>query len=218
MTSSTWFLFALLASLNLLKDTHLFCSADPTDGFTAMPLSERNFDMQWPYNLNLNDRYSYVDGVRRLWVYSTDKPFKPSTTTKPRTEIRIRIHHTTDAATILMLMFVDGQLKFYHSTLVESNIYGRLKGNGPNTFYFKCGVYAQRDEAQYMESRWVGINVVHDVDTNKIAMFVDGVQKLETDGNGPNAFYFKSAVYGQIDETHYMGSRWRDIRVLKKDS
>ncbi|XP_020246280.1 citrate-binding protein-like [Asparagus officinalis] len=217
MTSFTWFLFTLLASLNLLKDTHLFCSADPTDGFTAMPLSERNFDMQWPYNLNLNDRYSYVDGVRRLWVYSTDKPFKPSTTTKPRTEIRIRgydyssgvwqfegygfvpngtsgtaimqIHRTTHAATVLMLMVVDGQLKFYHSTLVESNIY----------------------------DRWMRLNVIHDVDANKITVFIDGVKKLQIEGNGPNTFYFKCGVYAQRDEAHYMESRWRDIRVLKKN-
>jgi len=86
-----WLLFAFLASFSLLKDTHLFCNGHPTYGFTAVPLTERNFDKQWPYNLKLSDRYSFIDGVRRFWVYSTDKPFKPSTTTKPRTEIRIRV-------------------------------------------------------------------------------------------------------------------------------
>ncbi|XP_020246271.1 citrate-binding protein-like [Asparagus officinalis] len=217
MAPFTGLLFAFLASLSMLKDTHLFCSADPTDGFTDMPLTEYNFEMQWPYNLNLSDRYSNTDGVRRLWVYSTDKPFNPTTTTKPRTEIRIRgydyssgvwqfegygfvpngtsgtsivqIHRTTYPATVLMLMVVDGQLKFYHRTLVEPNIY----------------------------DRWMRVNVIHDVDSNKITVFVNDVQKLEIEGNGPNAFYFKCGVYGQTDETYYMESMWRDIRVLKKD-
>jgi len=91
MASFTLFLFAFLASFSLLKHARIFCIGDPTDGFTAVPLSERNFHMQWPYNLKLSDRYSYHDGVRKLWVYSTDKPFNSGTTTKPRTEIRIRV-------------------------------------------------------------------------------------------------------------------------------
>ncbi|CAL5414726.1 unnamed protein product [Camellia sinensis] len=31
----------------------LFCSADPTDGFTLMPLTEKNFGLQKPYNVPL---------------------------------------------------------------------------------------------------------------------------------------------------------------------
>jgi len=63
----------------------------------------------------------------------------------------------------------------------------------------------------------MSINVIHDVDANKITMFVNGVQKLELEGNGPNTFYFKCGVYAQIDETNSMESRWRDIIVLKKN-
>ena len=100
-----------------------------------------------------------------------------------------QIHRTTGAATVLMLMAVNGQLKFYHRAVVEPNIY----------------------------DRWMRINVIHDVDANKMTVFIDGVQKLELEGNGPNTFYFKCRVYGQIDETSYMESRWRDIRVLRKD-
>ena len=61
------------------------------------------------------------------------------------------------------------------------------------------------------------MNVMHDVDAKKITVFVDGVQKLELECNGPNTFYFKCGVYAQIDETNSMESRWRDIIVLKKD-
>ena len=132
--------------------------------------------------LSLAQGYDYSSSVWQFEGYG----FVPNGTSGVSI---VQIHRTTGAATVLMLMVVDGQLKFYHSTLVESNIY----------------------------DRWMRINVIHNVDANKITVFVDGVQKLEMEGNGPNAFYFKCGVYAQRDEAHYMESRWRDIRVLKKD-
>ncbi|KAK8966932.1 Citrate-binding protein [Platanthera guangdongensis] len=75
----------------LLKESVLLCSADPTDGFRHIPLIESNFLLQKPYNLASADRYSYSNGVRRLWVFSTDKPFKSGSSTDPRTEIRIKL-------------------------------------------------------------------------------------------------------------------------------
>lgn len=60
-------------------------------GFTEVPLSEDNFVKQRPYNVPLNERYSFDNGVRRLWVYSSDKPFKKGSETEPRTEIRMSV-------------------------------------------------------------------------------------------------------------------------------
>lgn len=64
---------------------------DPTDGFTSLPLSQSNFILHKPYDVSENQRYSYVDGVHKLWVYSTDSPFSQGSDTLPRTEIRIRV-------------------------------------------------------------------------------------------------------------------------------
>ncbi|XP_010912570.2 citrate-binding protein-like [Elaeis guineensis] len=197
MATSFWFLLAFLASLCLLMDGHLFCDADPTDGFTAVQLTEHNFEIQKPYNIPLDDRYGYNNGVHRMWVCSTDKPLRADSTTKPRTEIRIRgydyssgvwqfegygfvpngttgtsimqIHRLDGPATVLMLKVYDDQLKFYSQKLVESNIY----------------------------NRWMRVNVIHDVDANKLTVFIDGVQKLEVEGNGHSTFDFKSGVYTQ---------------------
>ncbi|KAK6938260.1 Alginate lyase 2 [Dillenia turbinata] len=66
------------------------CNADPTDGFTSIPLKEWNFELQKPNDKPLNERYSYENGLRILWVYSDDKPHQRGSKTKPRTEIRIR--------------------------------------------------------------------------------------------------------------------------------
>lgn len=74
----------------------LFCfsegwRADPTYGFTVVPLTEWNFELQKPYDVPLEERYSYENGVRKLWVYADDKPHDPNSLTQPRTEVRIRV-------------------------------------------------------------------------------------------------------------------------------
>ena len=102
----------------------------------------------------------------------------------------MQIHRFSGPATVLMLKVYDGQLKFYTRAVVESNIY----------------------------DRWMRINVIHDVDANKLTVFINGVQKFETDGNGQGSFDFKCGVYTQTEPSHYMESRWKNIRVLKKDA
>jgi len=82
--------FVVLVSSHYSK-SNLFCSADPTDGFTEVPLTDANFELQKPYNIPLDERYSFVDGLRKLWVYADDKPHDPSSHTQPRTEVRIKV-------------------------------------------------------------------------------------------------------------------------------
>ena len=85
-------LIVVMILLGFLKDQYHFCNAaDPTDGFTLVPLKPQNFKLDKPYNEPLKNRYSYKDGVRRFWIYNRDKPFKPSSTTRPRTEVRIDV-------------------------------------------------------------------------------------------------------------------------------
>ncbi|CAL5348593.1 unnamed protein product [Camellia sinensis] len=60
------------------------CQLDPTDGFTNIPLTESNFKLQKPYDMSLEQRYSFQNGVHCLWLYADDKP-----PTQLRTEIRI---------------------------------------------------------------------------------------------------------------------------------
>ncbi|PKU70324.1 Citrate-binding protein [Dendrobium catenatum] len=209
--------FLILLSL-LLNESLLLCNADPTDGFTRLPLTDANFELQKPYNIPLAKRYSYVNGVHRMFVYSTDKPFKAGSPTDPRTEIRIKGYdyssgiwqfegyvyvpngtsgtsimqiHRSDGkkpATNLMLMVFKGDLRYYAGTVVEPNIY----------------------------NRWVRVNVIHDVDANKVTTFINGVQKLKVGGKGPSHFYFKCGVYAQNGESHYMEARWRDIKIYRK--
>ena len=81
--------FLVLATLFLTLLRAL--KADPTDGFSYVKLSEANFQVQKPYDVSVNQRYSYIGGEHRLWVYKTDKPYSQTSNTKPRTEIRITV-------------------------------------------------------------------------------------------------------------------------------
>ncbi|KAK9903641.1 hypothetical protein M0R45_001064 [Rubus argutus] len=169
-----------LLLLSFFKDHHL-CSADPTDGFTLVPLTEDNFKLQKPYNEPLDDRYSYKDGVRSFWIYNNDKPFKAESTTRPRSELRIsghdyssgiwqfegyayvpsgtsgvtivQIHGATEGATSL-------QLRMEIIVFIDGVQKFVVKDQGPGDLYFKCGVYAAPfNSSHYMESRWKEIKL-----------------------------------------------------------
>uniref|UniRef100_A0A2N9HRB6 Alginate lyase 2 domain-containing protein n=1 Tax=Fagus sylvatica TaxID=28930 RepID=A0A2N9HRB6_FAGSY len=69
------------------------CASQPfnlTDGFLSLPLNQSNFDIQSPYDVPEDQRHSFIDGVHKLWVHSTDKPHSLISKTHPRTEIRIQ--------------------------------------------------------------------------------------------------------------------------------
>lgn len=190
---------------------------DPTAGFTAVSLSEGNFQLQKPYNMPASARYSFDGTVRRMWVLSSDEPFKPDSDTRPRTEMRMagydyssgvwqfegsvyvpsgttgvslmQVFGGGDTATTLMLHVYDGSLQYYNQRPVEDNIY----------------------------NRWLRVNVIHDVGASRLTVFVDGDLKLTVDGKGGDSHYFKFGVYTQRGASSRMEARWKNVRILKKD-
>uniref|UniRef100_A0A0D9XXC5 Alginate lyase 2 domain-containing protein n=1 Tax=Leersia perrieri TaxID=77586 RepID=A0A0D9XXC5_9ORYZ len=217
MASSSWCL--LVACLLLLSTASSpATAADPTDGFTAVKLDESNFVLQKPYDVQGSSRYSFDGTVRRLWVFSSDKPHTPQSNTSPRTEIRMtgydyssgvwqfeaygyvpsgttgvsimQVFGGGETATTLMLHVYNGALRYYDRQVVESNIY----------------------------DRWFRLNVIHDVDRSELVVFVDGRERLRVAGRGGDQHYFKFGVYAQRQPSGRMESRWRGVRILKKNN
>ena len=54
--------------------TELHFATSPTEGFISLPLNQSNFVILRPYDVPEDQRYSRINGVHKLWVYSTDKP------------------------------------------------------------------------------------------------------------------------------------------------
>ncbi|CDP12835.1 unnamed protein product [Coffea canephora] len=210
MTTFLFFTTLILTLLRALK-------ADPTDGFSPVSLSTANFQVQKPYDVPVNQRYSYVGGVHKLWVYKTDKPFSAGSTTKPRTEVRItgydytsgvwqfegnvyvpsgttgvsvmQVFGASTQATTAMLRVYNPSLTYYRSPVIIPNVY----------------------------NKWYRVNVIHDTGAGRVRVYIDGVLKHETNDNGPATHYFKFGVYTQDNPSDYMESRWSGIRVLKKN-
>lgn len=90
----------LLFVSSMWEPLHL-CGADPTDGFARVPLTEENFVLQKPYDVPLQDRYK--NGLRRFWVYNNDKPFKPDSPTRPRTEVLITVSSFSLSTSIFVI-------------------------------------------------------------------------------------------------------------------
>ncbi|XP_027339236.1 citrate-binding protein-like [Abrus precatorius] len=191
-------------------------AVDPTQGFTPLPLDNSNFVVQKPYDVPVNKRYSFINGVHKLWVYSTDKPHTPTSNTEPRTEIRIsgydytsgvwqfegygyvpsgttgvcimQVFGGSSSATSLQLRIYDGSLTSYRSPVLARNIY----------------------------DRWFRVNVIHDVGASNVKVYIDGELKYDGADHGPDTHYFKFGVYTQNDPSNYMESRWKDIKIFKK--
>nr|XP_027076863.1 citrate-binding protein-like [Coffea arabica] len=193
------------------------CSIDPTDGFVELPFNTSFYHIQKPFDLPVDQRYSFVDGVHKLWVYSTDNPLSRNSPTMPRTEIMINGYNYSSGvwqfegygfvpngtsgvcimqvfgaspphASTLMLRVYNGSLTYYRANVLVPNVY----------------------------DRWFRVNVIHDVAASKLKVYIDGVSTFEAAGRGGNSHHFKCGVYSQIGDSYYMESRWKGIKVLKQ--
>ncbi|OMP06539.1 Concanavalin A-like lectin/glucanases superfamily [Corchorus capsularis] len=190
---------------------------DLTKGFISLPLNRTYYHIQRPYDVPEAQRYSFIDGIHRCWVYSTDKPHTPTSKTKPRTEIAMHGYNYSSGvwqfegywyvpqgtsgfcimqvfgaspprATTLMLRVYNGSLTYYKGPVLVRDIY----------------------------DKWFKLNVIHDVDAAKLKVYIDGDLKLEADGHGGTSHAFKCGVYAQDNDSYYMESRWKNIKVLRK--
>ncbi|GLT70426.1 hypothetical protein SLA2020_425070 [Shorea laevis] len=195
---------------------------DPTEGFRSLPLNQSNFVIQKPYDIPLDQRYKFSNGVRKLWVYSTDKPYSSHSKSKPRTEIRIQgydystgvwqfegyvyVPHGTSGVSIMQVFIGSGQQKGASAVMLK---------------VYNGSLYYNRNHAQlvpYIYDRWFRLNVIHDVVASKVQVFIDGVLKYDERRReaGVCRYYFQCGVYAQDHESHYMESCWKDIKILKK--
>ncbi|XVF61817.1 hypothetical protein PTKIN_Ptkin08bG0161200 [Pterospermum kingtungense] len=216
--------FLVLFSLLCVSLSHLIAfqanaQQDPTTGFTAVSLSRSNFVLQKPYDKSPSERYSFNNGEHRLWVFANDKPYSPSSTTKPRTEIRIGGYD-----------YSSGVWQFEGQAYVPSGTSGtsimQIFGGSPSTrsttimlrvYSGSLTVYRDPVVLQNMYNRWFKVNVIHDVGASNVKVYIDGVLRYQGSDAGGNNHYFKFGVYAQNGESNYMESRWRGIRVLRRN-
>ncbi|KAA8530990.1 hypothetical protein F0562_005720 [Nyssa sinensis] len=190
---------------------------DPTEGFISLPLNQSNLVIQRPYDVPEDQRYSFVDGVHKLWVFRTDKPHTPTSKTGPRTEIRI---HGYDYSSGVWQFEGYGYVPCGTSGVCIMQVFGAsphattlmLRVDNATLSYYRGPPVL----VQNIYDKWFRLNVIHDVEARKVKVYINGVLKYEAPGRGGTSHFFKCGVYAQHDDSYYMESRWKGIKVLKK--
>ncbi|OEL31983.1 Citrate-binding protein [Dichanthelium oligosanthes] len=202
-----WLLLMFMALASSCYDrSFAIATADPTLGLTAIELTEDRFKLHKPYDLPPEQRYEFRDGLRRMWVYCDDKPFSPGSPTKPRSEILLNATYTGGVWQFEGYGYVPVGTSGRNTTLMLHVYGGRLMHYHDETRVVDTGIY----------DRWFRLNVVHDVDAGVLTVFIDDEERLAVAGHGGYRHYFKFGVYTQTDPSHYMESRWRDVKVYTK--
>ncbi|CAL1386214.1 unnamed protein product [Linum trigynum] len=142
-------------------------SRDLNCGFESLPFNQSYFNVQRPYDVPENQRYSFINGVRRCWVYSTDKPHNPTSNTLPRTEIAIHGYNYTSGVwqfegygyvpkgtSGVCIMQVLGASPPPHASTAMVRVY-----DGNLTHYRKNVL------AENIYDKWFRLNVIHDVES-----------------------------------------------------
>nr|XP_043638226.1 citrate-binding protein-like [Erigeron canadensis] len=210
--SSMLLFLVTLSIVCFVNDAHM----DPTYGFVEVTLNESNFIRQKPYDIPLEQRYSYVNGTHRFWVYADDKPQTLGSNTQPRTEIHllpnytsgvwqfegqafvpngtsgatiVQIHGAAHGNTTLLLRIYNGDMRYYSTQVIDTNLY----------------------------DKWFKVNIIHDVDGGEVIVFVDNKEKYKMPDQGPGILFYKFGVYGAPKNiSYYMESRWKDVKLYKK--
>ncbi|GLJ30114.1 hypothetical protein SUGI_0595580 [Cryptomeria japonica] len=195
--------------------------AAPTDGFTAQDFT---FDIQKPYDKSVDQRYTFINDVHTMWVFSNDKPHTPSSNTKPRTEMRFRAKggdytsgvwqfegdmYVPSGSTGVAAMQVMGGANGVSAALQIRVYDGVLKeyGSSPATSFGPANIY----------DRWIHLNVIHDADNKHIQIYLDGKLSFDASNPGTGSHYFKCGVYTQNNSSQRMESRWRNIKIWKRN-
>ncbi|CDW82675.1 UNKNOWN [Stylonychia lemnae] len=190
-------------------------AVDPTKGWKEIKL---DYYVQKPWNIPLNERYQFKDGVHHFLVYKNDLPHTKTSHTHPRTEMAIEHGWTTGnnqfegevfvpkgtsgvnllqifggdsskgIATSFMMQIFDGTIKHYTNEVIQKN----------------C------------DDRWIKVNLIHNADSGKIQLFLDGVNVFNSHDNGHDTHSFKCGAYSSINASDKMIVLWRNLKIFVK--
>jgi hypothetical protein len=209
----------LLASAIALTAFVGVATADPVDGQNGWSSAPVNFSVQYPYNLNQSDRYSFSGGVYHLWVYSTDKPFSSGSTTKPRTEQRFKPDYTaheiqyaadlmvpsgSNAMSIFQIHTGDAQEDQYGSTTFMLFWYSKDGGSVHD--------YSGTELASNLTGKYFHLNVDHNLNTHTVTVWVNSKKVWTQSDNGATDFYMKDGVYMQTGGSSKMEVYIKNIK------
>ncbi|KAG9129288.1 hypothetical protein Leryth_015670, partial [Lithospermum erythrorhizon] len=149
---------------------------DPlTRGFHSIPLNKSNLVLQRPYNVPGNERYSFIDGVQKLWVLNGSN----SSTTNDvwQFEGYFYVPHGTKGVSIMQVF---GAAKHATTLMLIVNENGALT-------YYRTNIVI----VPHVYDKWFKLNVIHDVEKKRVRVYINDRLKYEAPGRGGKSHYFK---------------------------
>jgi hypothetical protein len=204
------------------------CPDDPTQGWTEY---EDSFNVQHPYNLPTNTRFSITGGVYNFWVFPNDFPHSPNAGGRnPRTEARYG--GTADKAT--GNNFQTGMRMYSTDMFVERNAVGsaimqihatdpavpigvRIMPSGDMINNGTLTVVQGSTVTGGLIDRWFNYKASLDTATMQVKIYINNCLKSTYTGQrGSGAFYFKNGVYFCKTSQNGCFSHYKNIHLYKK--
>jgi hypothetical protein len=205
------------------------CPGDPTEGWTEY---QDSFNVQRPYNIPINTRFSITGGIYNFWVFPNDAPHSPDAMGRnPRTEARYG--GTADAAT--GHNFQTGMRMYSADMLIERNAVGSAimqihttaSGGGPigvrisaNSDMVNNGsltVVQGSSVAGGLIDKWFNFKASLDAGTQQVKIYINNCLKSTYTGpKGDGNFYFKNGVYFCKTSQNGCFSHYKNIHLYKK--
>ncbi|KAM7523603.1 hypothetical protein LguiA_013505 [Lonicera macranthoides] len=101
----------------------------------------------------------------------------------------MQLFEASGHVTTLMLRTYNGILSYYRALVIVPNI---------------C-------------NKWFQLNIIYDVEANQLEVYINRVLKFKAPGQGGKFHYFMFGVYALDDDSNYMKSPWKGIKVPKKN-
>jgi hypothetical protein len=204
------------------------CPDDPTQGWTEY---EDSFNVQHPYNLPTNTRFSITSGIYNFWVFPNDYPHSPDAGGRnPRTEARYG--GTADKAS--GNNFQSGMRLYSADMLIERNAVGsaimqihatdpavpigvRIMSNGNMVNNGTLTVVQGSTVPGGLVDRWFNFKASLDTATMQVKIYVNNCLKSTYTGQrGSGAFYFKNGVYFCKTSQNGCFSHYKNLHLYKK--
>jgi hypothetical protein len=205
------------------------CPEDPTVGWTEY---KDSFNVQRPYNIPINTRFSIKGGIYNFWVFPNDAPHSPTANGRnPRTEARYG--GTADVAT--GKNFQTGNRMYNADILIERNAVGsafmqihttadgggpigiRMQANGDIVNNGSLTVVQGSSVPGGLVDKWFNFKASLNADTQEVKIYINNCLKSTYKGpRGDGNFYYKNGVYFCKTSQNGCFSHYKNIHLYKK--
>jgi hypothetical protein len=205
------------------------CPEDPTAGWTEY---KDSFNVQRPYTLPINKRFSITGGIYNFWVFPNDGPHSANAQGRnPRTEARYG--GTADVATgknfqtgmrlysadmLIERNAVNSAIMQIHTTATGGGPIGlRVQSNGDIVNNGSLTVVQGSSVPGGTIDKWFNFKASFDAATLEVKIYINNCLKSTYKGpRGDGNFYFKNGVYFCKTSQNGCFSHYKNIHLYKK--